>query len=231
MFKMGIDSFDVYFNKVKKVLDSVADFCASINTENRKSVSKGDTDTKLNAVVEKIKKIQTCKKDQNEATKEKAIGFLYLTSIKFLPTDKVSGDFPRSARFLQNLIFIYKNQHTIHHSHVNGKIVGYAHDYCNLQVRENYFTVPVLAHNQFRFDFFLFSEGLKASVWETTSINVGGKNPTDVNFAIIENQVRFIDTVKYYQQSLASLVDSMTDMERESVRKNCRRFLAEKLFI
>ena len=59
---MGIDSFDVYFNKVKKVLDSVADFCASINTENRKSVSKGDTDTKLNAVVEKIKKTRPAKR-------------------------------------------------------------------------------------------------------------------------------------------------------------------------
>lgn len=136
-----------------------------------------------------------------------------------------------SDKFLQNLYHIHTNKLVFHHSHVTGKIVGYAHEYCNLQVRENYFTVPVLAHNQFRFDFFLFLEGLKASVWETTSINVGGKNPTDVNFAIIEDQVRFIDTVKYYQQSLASLVDSMTDMKRESVRKNCRRFLAEKLFI
>ena len=51
---MGIDSFDVYFDKVKKVLDSIADFCAIINMENRKSVPKGDTDTELNAVVEKI---------------------------------------------------------------------------------------------------------------------------------------------------------------------------------
>ena len=56
-----------------------------------------------------------------------------------------------------------------------------------------------------------------------------GKNPTSINFAIIENQVRFTDTVKYYQQSLASLASSMTDIERANVRKNCRRFLAEKL--
>ena len=56
-----------------------------------------------------------------------------------------------------------------------------------------------------------------------------GKNPTSINFAIIENQVRFTDTVKYYQQSLASLASSMTDIERANIRKNCRRFLAEKL--
>ena len=38
-----------------------------------------------------------------------------------------------------------------------------------------------------------------------------------------------IDTVKYFQQSLGSLAYSMTDVERENVRKVCRRFLAEKL--
>ena len=66
-------------------------------------------------------------------------------------------------------------------------------------------------------------------MWETTRIVTDGKNPTDLNVAIIRNQVRFIDTVKYFQQSLASLAESMTDTERENVRKNCRKFLAEKL--
>ena len=73
----------------------------------------------------------------------------------------------------------------------------------------------------------MFLKGLRPSVWETTDIQIGGKNPSDVNFAIIKNQVRFIDTVKYYQQSLASLAFSMTDIEKESVRKNCRGFLAQ----
>ena len=71
--------------------------------------------------------------------------------------------------------------------------------------------------------------GLRAGVWETSEIFIGGKNPTDVNFAIVQNQVRFIDAIKYYQQSLVSLAASMTDIEKENVRKNCRKFLAEKL--
>ena len=71
--------------------------------------------------------------------------------------------------------------------------------------------------------------GLRAGVWETSEIFIGGKNPTYVNFAIVQNQVRFIDTIKYYQQSLASLAASMTDIEKENVRKNCRKCLAEKL--
>ena len=66
-------------------------------------------------------------------------------------------------------------------------------------------------------------------MWETTEISIGGKNPTDVNFTIIRNQVRFIDTVKYFQQSLGSLAESMADTEKENVRKICRKFLAEKL--
>ena len=86
-----------------------------------------------------------------------------------------------------------------------------------------------MAHNQFRSDLFLFFKGIRPSVWETSDISIGGRNPTDVNFAIIKNQVRFIDTVKYFQQSLGSLTESMTDTERENVRKICRKFLAEKL--
>ena len=112
---------------------------------------------------------------------------------------------------------------------MTGKIIGHAHEYCNIQARENYYIIPVIAHNQFRFDFFLFLKGLRPSVWEAIDISISGKNSTSVTFAIIGIQVRFIDTVKYYQQSLASLADSMTDIERANVRKNCRRFLAEKL--
>ena len=129
------------------------------------------------------------------------------------------------------MIAIHKNKNIIHHSHITGKIIGYAHDFCNERTRENYCTIPIFAHNQFRFDFFLFLKGIRLSVWGTTNINTGGKNPTDVNFAIIKNLVRFIDTVKYFQQSLGSLADSMADIERLKVRKICKQFLGEKLML
>ena len=48
-----------------------------------------------------------------------------------------------SDKFLQNLYHVHTNKPIIHHSHVTGKIVRYAHEYCNHQVRENYFTIPV----------------------------------------------------------------------------------------
>ena len=115
------------------------------------------------------------------------------------------------------MIVLYRNQGDIHDSHTTGKIIGYAHNFCNFRCKENYYTIIVLAHNQFRFDFFLFLKGFRPTVWETTDISIGGKNPSNVNFVIIKNQVKFIDAVKYFQQSLASLAASMTDEERETM--------------
>ena len=229
MYQMGISTFDIYLNKIKKILDSVDDFCEDIEHENRISILEEKPNPELDDTIQQIKNIKIKAEYDREVTKKKVIGFLYLKSIHFLPTDKISTDFLDSEKFLNNLFFIYYDHHAVHHSHVIGKIIGHAQEYCNHQVREHFYTIPVIAHNQFRFDFFLFLKGLRPSVWETTDIFIGGKNPKDVNFAIIQNQVRFIDTVKYYQQSLASLASGMTDIERENIRKNGRRFLAEKL--
>ena len=231
MYRMNISNFDIYFNKINKILDSLDDFCEDIENEHRISLLEEKPNPKLDDTIKQIKNIKIKGEDDKELTKKKVLGFLYKQSINFLPTDKIfsSERLIVSEKFLINLFYIYTDRHVVHHSHVTGKIIGHTHEYCNFQIRENYYTIPVIAHNQFRFDFLLFLKGLRPSVWETTDINIGGKNPTSINFAIIQNQVRLIDTVKYYQQSLASLASSMTDIERANVRKNCRRFLAEKL--
>ena len=226
MVPMGIDNFEHYSQKLNKILDSLNSFCAGINCE---SSTFCHPNPEIDEVIEKIKKIKTHKDDDGKATKEKTIGFLYNHSMDFIPTDKGKGAFPISDKFLSNIIAIVKNQTVIHHSHVTGKIIGYAHNLCNQKCKENYYMIPVMSHNQFRFDFFLFLKGIRPSVWETSDISIGGKNPTDVNFAIIKNQVQFIDTVKYFQQSLASLADSVTDTERDNVRNICRKFLADRL--
>ena len=83
---------------------------------------------------------------------------------------------------------------------------------------EKTFTIPVIAHNQFRFYFFFYLKGIKPYVWETKQISISGKNATSINYAIIKNQVQFIDTTKFFQQNLAILGDSRTETERENVR-------------
>ena len=46
---------------------------------------------------------------------------------------------------------------------------------------------------------------------------------------MIRDQVKFIDTVKYFQQSLGGLGKSMTDKKKENIRETCRRFILDKL--
>ena len=204
-------------------------------TDNNRTTAK--VLLKLKTLLVKLKKIKTSTfnynqsltDDKNKATKEKAIAYLYQHAICFIKTDKIKGEIPISNKFLSIMCAISKNRKVIHHSHVAGKIIGFAHDFCNQKCKENFYTIPVFAHNQFRFDFFLFLKGIRPSVWETSGISIGGKIPTNVNFVIIRNQVKFIDTVKYFQQSLASLAISMTDEERKNVRKSCRNFIADKL--
>ena len=68
-------------------------------------------------------------------------------------------------------------------------------------------------------------KGLRSGVWRTRDITIGGKNPTSINFASIGNQIQFIDTIKYFQQSLRGLASRLTDKEREGIYRECEKFL------
>ena len=45
------------------------------------------------------------------------------------------------------------------HSHTTGKILGYAHDFCNWSVHGNKIEIPMIMHNLFGFDMFFFRKG------------------------------------------------------------------------
>ena len=112
----------------------------------------------------------------------------------------------------------------LHHSHVTGKILEYAHDFCNWKVRENH-NFTCLAHNAFGFDFFLLLKCIRLSVWKTKNLSLGGSNLTNINFGSLSNQIKFVDTLKYYQQSLAQLASIITSNEKASVKNVTRQFL------
>ena len=82
-------------------------------------------------------------------------------------------------------------------------------------------------NNLFRFDLFFLIKGLRTGVWRTRDIVIGGKNSTDINFASIGNQVQFVDTVKYFQQSLSTLAASLTSSEKEAIWKACKNYLTK----
>ena len=45
---------------------------------------------------------------------------------------------------------------------------------------------------------FFLLKGFRATVWNTKDINIGGTNLTNINFANIAGETKFIDTLKYY---------------------------------
>ena len=227
LFRMGIGEFESFTAKIEKILASL-DFCESIQFENCKSNIEGVRNEEVDQIVAEIKRIQTSvntKTDEkDELTKKQVLGYLYKKSQHFLKNDNINLNVPYSNNFLSNLAgTASNNKPVVHHSHVSGKISGFVHDFCNQRVRENYYTIPGIAHNQFRFDFFFFLHGFRPTVWETTDIKIGAKNASNINFAVIGNQVRFIDTIKYFQQSLANLASSMNDVEKQSIRDTCER--------
>ena len=80
-------------------------------------------------------------------------------------------------------------------------------------------------HNLFRFDFFPLRKHLRAGVWRTRDLSIGGKNPTDISFANIGNQILFLDTIKYFQRSFGALANSLIDQEKSAVSIECKKFI------
>ena len=61
-------------------------------------------------------------------------------------------------------------------------------------------------------------------MWRTKDINIGGKNPSGISFASIGNQIQFVDTIKYFQQSLAALANSLTGKGKIVISRECEKF-------
>ena len=66
---------------------------------------------------------------------------------------------------------------------------------------------------------FCFIKGYRASAWGSKDLNFGGNNLTNINFGNIGNEIKFIDTLAYYQKSLGELASTLTETEKSSVKK------------
>ena len=93
------------------------------------------------------------------------------------------------------------------------------HDFCNGRVRENKTEVSCIAHNFFGFDMYFFIRGYRTTAWTSKNSNIGGTGLTRINFANINNTHKFIDTLKFYQQSLSQLTKTATEEEKEAFKK------------
>ena len=85
--------------------------------------------------------------------------------------------------------------------------------------------IPVFAHKLFSFDFFFVVKGIGLCVLQTKQQSIGLSNLTIVQYASIGTQVKFIDTIKYYEQSLSSRAKNANDVEKTNTRQTCRKFM------
>ena len=112
----------------------------------------------------------------------------------------------------------------IHHSHVTGKIHGYSHDFCNWKIRENQLFVPLIG-DVLGFDIYYMVKGYRSSVWGTNDFRMGGTNLVNVNFANISTQIKIIDTLNYYQTSLANISSTANKTEKKSIAELVEFFI------
>ena len=68
-------------------------------------------------------------------------------------------------------------------------------------------------------------KGYRSSVWGTNDFKMGGTNLTSMNFATISSQVKIIDTLKYYQTSLANISSTVTVEEKKNIEETVDLYL------
>ena len=128
--------------------------------------------------------------------------------------------------FFRNIHRLIKIKLHLHHSHITGKVLGYTHDFCNTAVVEKtQADIPFTAHNLFSFDLYFFIKAYIASPWCSKSLSIGGTHVTQIDYGNIADEIKLIDSLKFYQKSLGDLASALTDEEKMAVKKLTERFL------
>ena len=140
------------------------------------------------------------------------------------PQNKFEFETVASKDLFENVHKIINVKVHLHHSHVKVEVIGYAHNFCNLKVRENKDVISCIAHNFFGFDIYFFLKVIRLSAWKTKDINIGGTGLTNVSFASID-QLKLIDTMKYFQTSLGKLAETLSADEKRAIQILTVQFL------
>ena len=88
--------------------------------------------------------------------------------------------------------------------------------------------IPFVAHNFFGFDLFYFMKTYIASAWCSKELNIGGINLT--LYGNINSEIKLIDSLKFYEQSLGELSSTLTPEERTAVKNLAEKFLNEHYY-
>ena len=129
--------------------------------------------------------------------------------------------------FFRNVHRLIKVKVHVHHSHITGTILGYAHDFCYWNVWESKSEIAMIKHNLLGFDMVFFIKGYCATAWGTRHLNFGGTNLTHINYGNIAGEIKFLDTLQYYQKSLVELTATLSEDEKNSVKKLTKQFFKQ----
>ena len=67
------------------------------------------------------------------------------------------------------------------------------------------------------FDIYYMVKGYRSITWDTKEFNMGGTS--------ISSQVKVIDTLKYYQTSLANISSTANETEKRNIKESIQSFL------
>ena len=70
-------------------------------------------------------------------------------------------------------------------------------------------------------------KGYRSCVWSTKNLEIWGTNLTTANYANIPSQVKIIDTLKYYQTTLAGLTSATDEKEKENIKTVVKQFISK----
>ena len=73
-------------------------------------------------------------------------------------------------------------------------------------------------------------KGYISCCWGTKDFSMGGTNLTNVNYANITNQIRIIDTLKYYQTTLAGLASTTGNEEKQNIKTAAEEFIKKHIY-
>ena len=156
--------------------------------------------------------------------------YLYNLLLYFLPTEIRYETFTTNSFFINVHRLIEMKVH-LHHSHVTDKILGSTHDFCNAKVTEKSAPdIPVIGRNLFGFDLYYFIKDYIASAWCSKELSIGRINLTHINFSNITGEIKFIDSLKYYQKNLAELASTSSEEEITEVKKLTEQFFLQHYY-
>lgn len=188
-------------------IEDIPDDCISESFEENNFESFSELFLKI----EKAEVKNTGWENRRDVKLVKIIAFVYFQIMYFTPNRLEIKTFVTKnfITHVRNLLF---DSYVIHHLHVTGEIIGYAHCFCNLKIRDNQNAISVIGHNMFSFDFFFVVKGIRLCAWQTKQLNIERSNLKIVQYAIIGTQI-------YWYHKILSTVSGLSRKKRRPNQK------------